>query len=78
MNYLLTWDMEVYAIDLRLKSVEHKEKTYDKFEDLLSDYRRLKNALAYQCINYNKNFKVYRVSLEEQPLSLLDSFIENK
>lgn len=74
-RYCLQYNFHVYTVTFELKSVETRYEFYEKFEDLLTDYRKKKTSLFAGIINYNSDFKVYTISLQEQDISKLDKFL---
>ena len=74
-RYVLRWKMHIYNINFEEKSVETKEETFEKFEDLLKCYREKKQALFAECINYNTDFEVYTAILKKQDIKKLDEFL---
>jgi hypothetical protein len=74
-KYLLTYKFHLYTINFTEKEVQDRCETYEKFEDLLADYRKKKNALFANCINYNTDFKVYTLQATEQNISKLDALL---
>ena len=68
--------MHIYNINFEEKSVETKEETFEKFEDLLKCYREKKQALFAECINYNTDFEVYIAILKKQDIKKLDEFLQ--
>ena len=74
-RYFLQWKFHCYTINFKEKSVEDREESFDKFEDLLKCYREKKNALFANCINYNTDFKVYTAELQQQDIRKLDSYL---
>ena len=74
-RYILSWKFHCYTINFEEKSVENREESFDKFEDLLKFYREKKNALFAGCINYNTDFKVYTALLQEHDIKKLDEFL---
>ena len=74
-RYFLRWKFHLYTINLEEKSVEDREASFDKFEDLLKFYREKKNALFAGCINYNTDFKVYTALLQEHDIEKLNALL---
>ena len=74
-KYFLQWKFHMYTINFEEKSVENREQSFDKFEDLLKCYREKKNALFANCINYNTDFKVYTALLQEHDIRKLDELL---
>lgn len=74
-KYLLTYKFHVYTVSYEEKEVQDRYETFEIFEDLLASYRKKKNALFCNFINYNTDFKVYTLNPEEQDISKLDKFL---
>lgn len=71
--FILTYDFTPMSYQLRELPVEHKVEVYTKFEDLLAQYRYLKNRENPIGICPMTNIKPYKVALDE-PLDL-DTFL---
>lgn len=74
-KYLMTYKFHLYTVNFIEKEVQDRCETYEKFEDLLADYRKKKHALFCNCITYNTNFKVYTLQTIEQDISKLDNLL---
>lgn len=74
-KYLLTYKFHLYNIHFIEQSVEDRYQTYEKFEDLLIDYRKKKDSLFAGCMNYNTDFKVYTLTATEQDTNKLDKLL---
>lgn len=71
--FILEYDFEVVTVNLEVKEVRHKLEVFLRFEDLLAQYRKKKNAQVMGLINYCKNFKVHVVTeLKEMPIEQID------
>ena len=74
-RYFLRWKFHLYTVQFEEKSIEDREASFDKFEDLLKCYREKKEALFAGCIPYNTDFEVYTAILEKQDISKLDALL---
>lgn len=57
------------------KEVQQRKQYFDKIEDLISEYRRLKNARLQGILEYNTDFKVYQGNMEEVDIKQIDKLM---
>ena len=74
--WVLEYNFHLYTINLEEKEVTPTKEYFDTIEDLLKTYRKKKDALFCECINYNTDFHIYRGLLEEQNIEQINNLLD--
>ena len=72
--YILKYDFTPLTINLNRGETEHRKELFDKFEDLLSEYRRVVNLEDFLGNPAAENIHVYKVKLDNE--LQLDEFLD--
>lgn len=73
--YVLEYKFHLYMAEYIEKEVQQRKQYFDKIEDLISEYRRLKNARLQGILEYNTDFKVYQGNMEEVDIKQIDKLM---
>lgn len=74
--YKLEWTFHLYDIYYNEKETEKREAYYDTKLQLLGAYKEKKEATLTGVINYNTDFKMYKVTLEELDINSLVGLLD--
>lgn len=73
--WVLEYDFHLYDIYFAEKEVIKKTCYFDKPEELIATFRKKKDALFANSINYNDNFKLYRAVCEEMDSNMIETLL---
>lgn len=63
--FSIQYKMDVLNINFEVIRTEERIKFFNTIEELIAEYRRLKESLFAGLIPYNHDFKLFKVALTE-------------
>lgn len=73
--HILEYKFHIITINLEDKEQEIKREYFERFEDLLKEYRSKKDTKAYGIVECYTDFKYYIADLEEKDIKALNDLL---
>lgn len=70
--YSIQYKMDILTINFEVIRTEERIKFFNTIEELIAEYRRLKESLFAGLVPYNHDFKLYKVALEELDINQIN------
>lgn len=73
--FSIQYKMDVLNINFEVIRTEERIKFFNTIEELIAEYRKLKESLFAELIPYNHDFKLFKVALTELDIDQINTLM---